>query len=249
MKIGIVGYGVVGRHLHRDLDDKCEVYIYDTAKAYHTQTDINGCDAAFVCVGTPMAQDGSCDLDAIKDVFGWLKVPLAMIRSTVSPGTTRALANKYAGSVVFIPEFIGEGVNAPYNSMRQPPFLIIGGDDVGRARAYAVLTRIYNSECEFIFTDATTAEVAKYAENYFLALKVVWANELFDICEHVGADFPQMMNAVTHDYRIGRSHTHVYQDQRGFNGRCLPKDTRALLSLVGKEVAPLLNALIRINEE
>jgi len=57
-----------------------------------------------------------------------------------------------------------------------------------------------------------------------------------------------MMNAVTHDYRIGRSHTHVYPDRRGFDGRCLPKDTAALLARVGKGVAPLLLTVIKLNE-
>ena len=78
---------------------------------------------------------------------------------------------------------------------------------------YAGLVR---SGKPILFMDNRSAEVAKYAENFFLALKVTWANELRDVCEVVGADFLQMMAAVTHDYRIGRSHTHVYPDARGW---------------------------------
>ncbi len=249
MRIGIVGYGVVGGHLHRDLEGKCEVLVYD--KAIHGDPQkalVNQCDAAFICVPTPMAASGAADLSAINDVFSWLKTPIAIIRSTVPPSTTERLQSKYPGKVVFVPEFIGEGVNAPYNQMRQPPFLIIGGTSGARMQAAQVLSHIYNSECEFIYVDAVTAEVAKYAENFYLALKVGWANEMYDICNAVGADFGQMMNAVTHDYRIGRSHTHIYWNDRGWDGRCLPKDLNALLAVVGKETAPLLTYAIASNE-
>lgn len=257
MKIGIVGYGVVGRHMVEDVRraGHCPVIRdpwLDEGRPEDSNEDesaseaeINACDAAFVCVGTPQSPDGECDLSAIAEVFSWLRVPVAILRSTVPPGTLDRFAQCPA---VFCPEFIGEGVNSPYNAMRQPPFMIIGGKPDARTAASAVLSRLYNSECEFIFTDAVTAEVAKYAENYFLALKVSWANELYDICAKVGADFGQMMAAVTHDYRIGRSHTHVHPADRGWGGRCLPKDTAALLHAVGADVAPLLAALRRVND-
>lgn len=242
MKLGVAGYGIVGKHMAHDIkQSQNEMVVYDI-KGLGSREDMNSCDAVFVCVGTPVAADGSCDASAIAEVFSWLKAP-AIIRSTVPPGTSE----KYGA--VFVPEFIGEGVNAPYSAMRQPPFVIIGGAPKKREFAGQVLSTLYNAECEFIYTDARTAEVCKYAENYFLALKVLWANELYDICEKNGADFGQMMTALTHDYRIGRSHTHVYKDRRGFDGRCLPKDTSALLSAVGEDTAPLLAAAIRINKE
>lgn len=257
MQLAIVGYGVVGRHMASDVrwaGHECRVYDVRPVEGAATQDEINACEAAFVCVPTPQGPGGAADLSAIDDVFSWLRVPVAIIRSTVPPGTTERLQRQGVGpqstqAVAFVPEFIGEGVNAPYSAMRQPPFLIIGGEEWARDRAGEVLAGLYNSECEFVHTDATTAEVAKYAENFFLALKVTWANELYDICERVGADFGQMMAAVTHDYRIGRSHTHVYPHNRGWDGRCLPKDTAALLARVGEDTAPLLAALRRVNEE
>lgn len=245
MRLGIVGLGVVGRHMRADIERAgIECLTYDVQGEGHaTREQINACDAVFVCVSTPESESGYADLSAINDVFSWLYAPVAIIRSTVPPGTTDFLHN-----AVFCPEFIGEGVNAPYLSMRQPPFVILGGRPELRARAADVFARLYNSECELIQVDAVTAETCKYAENYFLALKVTWANELYDICQVVGADYTQMMNAVKHDYRIGRSHTHVYPDKRGYDGRCLPKDTAALLARVGSDTAPLLAAMRRINE-
>ncbi len=251
MRVGIVGKGVVGRHMATDICGAGhEVVIYDPAfKEYsNTKNAINTCDAAFIAVSTPMAVDGSADLSAIRGVFGWMTVPLAIVRSTVPPGTIDELARNYSGQIVFVPEFIGEGVNAPYNTMKQPPFLIIGGTPVAREKAIQVLSHIYNAECEFVCVDAKAAEVAKYAENFALALKVGWANDLYDICDKVGADFGQMMNAVTHDYRISRSHTHIYADKRGWSGRCIPKDLNALLAVVGADTAPLLASAIASNE-
>jgi UDPglucose 6-dehydrogenase len=249
MKIGIVGLGVVGKHVLADVGRAgIKAVGYDIAvNSDSVRDEINTCDAAFVCVGTPEGWDGSCDLSAIDDVFSWLHVRVAIIRSTIPPGTTDRLQSKYAGYVVFVPEFIGEGVNAPYNQMRQPPFVIVGGDRASRHAAIQVLSLLYNSECEMIGIDADAAELAKYSENYFLALKVTWANELFLICNKLGIDFDAMMNAVTHDYRIGRSHTHVHADAPGWSGRCLPKDTAALLALVGEGNAPLLAALRKVN--
>jgi UDPglucose 6-dehydrogenase len=255
MKIAVIGYGVVGRHMARDIEGAGnEVVIYDKYqehyKASSTKEVINAeCAAAFVCVGTPEGADGKPDMSAIEEVFAWLNVPVAILRSTVPPGTTQALESKMVDGrhVVFVPEFIGEGVNAPYNNMRQPPFLIIGGTIAAQEAATQVLCHIYNAECEFVFAASIEAEIAKYAENYFLALKVTWANELYDICEELGASYPSMMSALIHDYRIGRSHTHVFADRRGFDGRCLPKDTAGLLAVAGVERAPLLDAMRKIN--
>ena len=251
MKLGVIGYGVVGKHMTADIERAGhEAVVFDVANiARHnaSRDEINACAAAFVCVSTPSLPSGACDVSAIDDVFDWLSVP-AIIRSTVPPGTTAKLLFESSLTVAFCPEFIGEGVNAPYGAMRQPPFLIVGCEPDDQEWCAAVLHALYNSECELVFVSAVSAEVAKYAENYFLALKVSWANDLFRICAQTGADFPAMMAAVTHDYRIGRSHTHVDPTHPGWDGRCLPKDTAALLELVGAETAPLLDAMIHVNK-
>ncbi len=247
MNFGVVGLGVVGRHMAADIERARHSCVkYDTAVEYDTREAVNLCDAVFVCVGTPSKPDGSCDLSAIVDVFSWLRVPLAIIRSTVPPGTTHLLQFVMGQDtkVAFSPEFIGEGINAPYVAMRQPPFLIIGGSREARLDASIAFSKFYNSECEFVFLDSTTAEVAKYFENTFLATKVTLCNEFYDICRKFGADYDAMVNAVAHDYRIGRSHLHVYPDKRGFDGHCLPKDLSALLAVVD---APLTRAVMEIN--
>lgn len=251
MKIAVIGYGVVGTHMVTDIERAGHTAVVHDVRTIPrhnaTHEEVNACDAAFVCVSTPALPDGQCDLSAIDAVFAWLRVPVAIIRSTVPPGTTRTLQLQ-GNALVFCPEFIGEGVNAPYNGMRQPPFVIIGGDDAAQQLARPVFASLYNSECEFVFTDSTTAECIKYAENIYLATKVTLFNEFYDWVGLVGGNWGQFVNGLTHDYRIGRSHTHVYPDNRGWDGRCLPKDTAALLALVGEDVAPLLAAVRRVND-
>lgn len=257
MKIGVIGYGVVGQHMSAEVvRSGHDVIIYDKFKdgldGEARRMLINGCDAAFVCVSTPAASNGACDWSAVADVFEWLLVPVAIIRSTIPPGTTEALVRLgidklNPAKIVFVPEFIGEGVNPNYVGLRQPPFLIIGGRPMARRLAGQVFNTMYNSECEQIFVSSAEAELAKYAENYFLALKVSWANEVYEACRHFGAEYESVMGAVTHDPRIGRSHTHIYDGQRGWGGRCLPKDTSALLQAAGPERLPLLQALITVN--
>lgn len=271
MKIAVIGMGVVGTHMAADVERAGHVCVkYDirphpgvdpsvfywppeSKPRWATHEEVNACDAAFVCVSTPALPNGQCDLSAIDAVFAWLRVPVAIIRSTVPPGTTLRLWNASPDgedfNAVFCPEFIGEGVNAPYNAMRQPPFVIIGAvHEQASEQARAVLASLYNSECEFVFTDSTTAECIKYAENIYLATKVTLFNEFYDWVGLVGGNWGQFVNGLTHDYRIGRSHTHVHPDNRGWDGRCLPKDTAALLALVGEDVAPLLAAVRRVNE-
>jgi UDPglucose 6-dehydrogenase len=184
----------------------------------------------------------------IYDVFEWLKVPIAIIRSALAIGTTDRLRD-LGHNVVVCPEFIGEGVRPPYVQMAQPPFLILGGATVDCTRAIQCLSRLYNSECEFITMTGREAEIVKLAENYFLALKVTWANEMYEICRYFGASYDRMMGGLVHDYRIGRSHTHVYRDNRGWSSKCLNKDVPGLLQQAGgSAIAPLLSALLDVNE-
>lgn len=248
MRYGVVGYGVIGKHMVRDIESTGqEARFYDPAYPAWSKNDINECDCAFVCVPTPAGQDGALDMSIIYDVFEWLKVPVAIIRSALAIGTADRLLSQ-GHNVVVCPEFIGEGVRPPYVAMAQPPFLILGGATVDTARAIQCLSRLYNSECEFITMPAREAEIVKLAENYFLALKVTWANEIYEICRHFGTSYDRVMGALVHDYRIGPSHTHVYRDNRGWSSKCLNKDVPGLLAQAGHGTAPLLAAVIRTND-
>jgi UDP-glucose 6-dehydrogenase len=109
MKYGVVGYGVVGKHMARDIVTAGqEVVIYDNKQAAFLhpdcQAEVNACDCAFVCVPTPAGDNGVLDMSAIYDVFEWLKVPIAVIRSALAIGTTDRLRD-LGHNVVVCPEW------------------------------------------------------------------------------------------------------------------------------------------------
>ena len=79
--------------------------------------------------------------------------------------------------------------------------------------------------------DSDTVEMAKYMENAFLATKVTFCNEMYDLAIQLGVNYNALREIWTADWRIGRSHTFVYEDNRGYGGNCLPKDISALIAI------------------
>ena len=84
-------------------------------------------------------------------------------------------------------------------------------------------------------TDAKTAELAKYMENCFLAMKVTFCNEFYDIAKAYDINYNELREVWLEDPRIGRSHTFVYEDNRGFSGKCLPKDVNGLIEMANEK--------------
>ncbi len=98
MKIGIVGYGHVGKAMHKLF---ANAVIYDTNGRADTKDEINTCDAVFVCVPTPSLADGSCDTSSVEEVISWVKAKVIILRSTVKVGFTDAMREKYKKEIVF----------------------------------------------------------------------------------------------------------------------------------------------------
>ena len=227
-KVGIVGAGVVGQAMQRLVGP--DAILYDTRPGMPQDRDaINHCDVVFVCVPTPMADDGSCDTSIVEDVVAWIKAPLIILRSTVAPGTTDRLRQKYGRRIVFQPEYLGETPAHVFGNMAERSFVVLGGrpDDVSAAADF--YKHYYNAMVYFYLCDALTAEVAKYMENSFYAVKVTFVNEFHDIAKAHGVDFNVLREIWLADTRISRDHTFVYPDARGFSGKCLPKDVNAIV--------------------
>jgi UDPglucose 6-dehydrogenase len=227
MKIAIVGAGAVGNAMKGLFRD---IVLYDEPKGLGTRDDLSSADLAFICVPTPSAEDGSCDTSIVEEVVQWLQTPVICIRSTVSVGTTRALGKKYGKALVFQPEYgPGETPDHPFNDLRKVRWIILGGE----RRAARVVARawkdVYSSDITIRYTDPETAELCKYMENAFLAMKVTFCNELYEIAEHLGVDYDELRELWLLDPRVGRSHTFVLDEKRGYGGKCLPKDLDALI--------------------
>ncbi|CRZ15693.1 UDP-glucose dehydrogenase family protein [Mycolicibacterium neworleansense] len=187
-------------------------------------------DVVFVCVPTPSAIDGSADLSAVdaavEKLAGILEPGAVLaVKSTVPVGTTRRLTERLCGRqvrTVSNPEFLRES-HAVYD-FRNPDRILIGADD---GAAADTVEQLYDAGAgAALRMSPESAELAKYASNAFLAVKVSYANSLAQLCARLGADIGDVTRCMGADIRIGR---HFLQPGPGWGGSCLPKDTAALL--------------------
>lgn len=248
-KVGCIGAGVVGNALQQLCGP--ETVLYDIRPGFASREQINECDVVFVSVPTAMRPDGSCDTSIVEDAIGWVKAPLIIIRSTIAPGTTDRLIAKYNKRIVFQPEYLGETVRHVFGNMAERDFVVLGGTTENTSLAADFYKHYYNSYVRYYFCDAVTAEVAKYMENAFYAVKVTFMNEFYDIARAHGVDFNVLREIWLADPRISRDHTFVYPWARGFSGKCLPKDCNAIVKSSREHgyEPRFMAATLKINEE
>jgi UDPglucose 6-dehydrogenase len=244
--IGIVGCGFVGQAMLR-LFGECPVY--DPAKGRTDKDAINRCRFAFVCVPTPTGPRGTCDVSLVEETARWVESDLIVIRSTVAPGTTDRLRRETGKRIVFQPEYIGETVAHPLLDHQAQGFSVLGGPIEDTSAVADLYKGLFHASHRFCFCPALTAEVAKYMENAFYATKVTFCNEFFDIARTFGVDYNELREVWLADPRISRDHTFVYPDDRGFGGKCLPKDTAAIIAASEQQgfTPALLRAVMAVN--
>jgi UDPglucose 6-dehydrogenase len=284
MSIAVIGQGFVGGSLTSVLSERGElVYVYDKsgkvveggiadfAREGTSETVVPSsiiefareCEGTpgftgvyFVCVPTPMYEDGSCDVSIVEDVLELLAAApygadspqrIAVIKSTVPPGSTESWNKQFNDRdlhVVFNPEFLTEA-NA-VNDMREQNRIVLGGPRPYINTVRNVFMRAF-PKIPIIKTSSTTAEMVKYVTNCMLAVKVSFANEVAQICEALDADglnidYDKVVEYTKFDRRLGETHwsvpgpvpTHDGRYVRGFGGHCFPKDINALMSVARK---------------
>lgn len=201
----------------------------------------------FICVPTPMNKNGSCNISIVESVVKSLSdaskdlenKPTTVIKSTVIPGTTDQLDDKFDNvNVIFNPEFLTE--RSAIQDFKNMKHTIIGG----RRPASNILKQMYQVAYPNIGitkTSSTIAEMIKYMTNCFLATKISFANEIYQICEALDIDYDKVVEYATlNDQRLGTSHWSVPGPTPssdgsnkllpGFSGACFPKDLNALIS-------------------
>jgi UDPglucose 6-dehydrogenase len=245
-KIFISGYGYVGKAVVEMLKGYYELIIYDPAykpekKEYLEFVDnfkeSKECVLGIVCVPTPSKENGECDTSFVEERIEKIESPLILIKSTIEIGTTDKLKEKYHKRIVFSPEYVGESKYFnPYfsNNMKETPMLILGGEKEDTSQIIDILAPILGPTKYYYQTSAKAAEIAKYMENTFFALKVTFCNEMYEICEKAGVDYWDVREAWLLDPRINRMHTSVFKKDRGFGGKCYPKDVKALIRYAEK---------------
>ncbi len=206
------------------------------------------CKFIFLCLPTP-TKDGICDISLIEQYISQLSQigcsGIIVVRSTVTPGTCKNLAEKYNVPVISNPEFLTEKT-AEYDA-KHPDIIVIGSDVPVWGEA---LKGLYDARFKGVntyLTDTVTAETIKYAINCFYALKVVYANQLYDLCKRSGANYEKVKEAMYHRKWIGQNHLDVwFNEKRGLHGKCLPKDLQAFANYSNSR---LLQLAVKLDEE
>ena len=239
--IGIIGQGFVGNAIYQKFKNYFDVYTYDLdeSKSNDTKENVIHQQYLFLCLPTPMNTDGSCNVDIIERELENIDliadnqeiVKTVVIKSTISPGTTQKWNKKYeALNIVFNPEFLTEA-NAveDFNNQNR---IILGGPRPATTELRRLYSKVF-PKAHIIKTDSTHAEMVKYLTNSFLATKVSFANEIYQVCEKLNIDYDKVVEYATLDDRLGKSHWNVPgpDGDFGFGGHCLPKDLSALIYL------------------
>lgn len=227
--VAIIGYGAVGRGIHQLFP---EAIIYDEPLCIGDRSAVNDCQYAFVCVPTPSLSDGAADVSIVDFVVNWIESEYIVLRSTVAIGTTDRLRTETRKKIVFQPEYgPAETPDHPFNDLRKIRWVILGGERADTIGVSDLYKKIFNADIVIYQTNARTAELTKYMENCFLALKVIFCNEFYDLASIMSVDYNELRELWLLDPRIGRSHTFVLPDDRGYGGKCLPKDIAAITHL------------------
>jgi len=251
--IAIIGMGHVGKAMHETFKGHARTVTYDTAASdpYPAQQ-LAACDAAIVCVSTPMSGDGSCDTTSVEDAVTRLPVGRVLLKSTVPPGTTDLLEQATGKQICFSPEYFGE--SSYYNSFlaggpKAVPFVILGGRAQVRQWFIDLLQPVLGPEKTYFQCAAAEAEVIKYMENCYIATKVAFVNEFRRMCAVFGADWHTVREGWLLDPRVERANSAAFADAPGFSGKCLPKDLSAIIHAATKAGygAGLLEEVLRSN--
>jgi len=186
-------------------------------------------DIVFVCVPTPSLPDGKCDTSIVRAVVGDIAKTtykgLVVIKSTVEPGTTESLIQEHPSlRVAFCPEFLRERAQF-VDFVEYHHVCIIGTHS---ETDYELLKDAHGSlPKNFAKMAPMEAELSKYFWNVFNALRIVYANQFYDVCKVVGADYQKIKNAIVKHPNIPDVYLEANENFRGFAGNCLPKDTVA----------------------
>lgn len=238
MKIGFIGQGWIGRNYADDFERRGFMvtrYSLDPQYIYN-RDHIANCDIVFIAVPTPTTP-GGFSANSVRDVLPIVgKGKIAVIKSTISPGTTAALQSEFPGIfIMHSPEFLVEQTAA--HDASNPSRNIIGipvENPEYTEKAKQVLSVLPRAPYETIM-NSRDAEFVKYAGNCFLYTKVIYMNLLYDLVQSMDGNWDQVREAFTHDPRIGTSHSEpIHKSGRGAGGHCFIKDFEAFRHMFDK---------------
>lgn len=253
LKIGIIGLGTVGKTVKYWFDKETyPLFLYDKYKKIGSIQEVNKAEIVFICVPTPFHEKGKgYDDSAVIESFNILSdSKIVVIKSTILHGSTEKFQKKFPQhKVLFNPEFLRKKTSI--KDFLKPHKQIIGYTSKSRRIAKKILKILPRAPYQRIIP-SKEAEMVKYFGNCFLAMRVVFANQIYDLCQVLGINYNLVKEVAGYDPRIGHSHFNIFQDgYRGYNGPCLPKDVKTLIrfAISHKVNLPLLKEMDRINSE
>ena len=257
LKISIMGVGMVGGALQRYFEKlERKPFLYDPGRNLGSIEEINQGDVIFICVPTPFKKDKSgveqasqgFDFSYVEDACSNIKGEgkIIVLKSTIVPGSTEQMQTKYPQhKFLFNPEFLTE-LTADQD-MNYPDRQIIGYTKQSFNVAGDVMQLLPLAPYEKIMP-ATEAELVKYFGNNWFAVKVIYANQIYDLCQKLDVDYNRVKEAAAVDKRIGKSHLDViHKGYRGFGGKCLVKDIRAMIQFASSQGINM--ELLKLTEE
>lgn len=250
-KIAIIGLGFVGSAVRDSFDsmflDSPVLIDSDPRKQCQgTYNDLADVEAVFICVPSPRGPNGECDTGILENVLdnlekvGYQNVIISKV--TAVPKEYERLQKRFK-NLVHIPEFL-TAANAA-EEYRKETDAIIGGSVTAFQREAARIVKLSQPNLiNIAFCSIGEAAMSKYVINSFLATKVVFMNEMYQLAQEHGYDWRKIRILIDMDERIGKSHTRVPgpDGTLGFGGMCFPKDTVAFLEYA-KQQSVQLNVL------
>ena len=243
-KVLIVGVGNVGSNLYDEIG-KLEPDRYDPYKGFFEKRD-GKYDFAFICVDTPQVDGGVADLTYVKAAMDETDAEIYVLKSTVPPKTTEELKKKTGKRIVFCPEYYG---TTQHCNNFDFAFTTVGGDKADCNEVVQLLQDVYDARHKFCITDSTTAELAKYMENCFLATKVSFCVQFWELANRYGVNYPELRELFLNDPRVSKSHTFVYDDHPYWESHCLDKDTAAIIADAGAGGTAFVRAVVEYNKK
>lgn len=237
MNIGIVGLGVVGSALSYGFKSIGHTVLPHDIKMDTKLSDLLNTEVVYLCVPTPSREDGACDTSiveqCIKDLHALNYRGIVAIKSTVPPGTTQRIQEGYSGEqicIVFVPEFLRERC-AIYDFVENNTLLAIGASE-GCSEAVEVIIKSHGYLPKQVSVmSSSEAELLKYYSNVFNAMRIIFANEIYEVAKSVGADYTKVKEAFIKYSGIQDIYLNVNDNFRGYAGVCLPKDVKAMAFL------------------
>lgn len=268
--VGVVGHGYVGKAIEHFFKKSCNVIIHDKAKPeLATLTEVlKNAEIIFIAVPTPMRSNGSCHTgivesvisnirDTAKEIERNLDSFVVIVKSTVYPGFTEEMQEKYFGMrILFSPEFLTE--KNSIKDFENINRVLLGGDEDDARVVFkyfegVIPEKIKNDRVLLLQCDPTVAEMTKLYTNGILATKILFSNEVYLVCQQLGINYEEVRVLSVLDPRIGSSHTSVpgHDGQLGFGGHCFPKDINNLKYVANEANVPerLFTTIIKRNEE